>query len=152
MTQFLFPLLTASSIILTLMTVILLIVAGLMVFLIMLQEGKSGGLAALGGTSASATMGVSNPLRRGTAYLAIILFILSVIINIAGKKGLDSGEDIKELYDQDPTEMQEPAPSGETKEKGLTPAGSLTPAAPVEPAIPSTPNPSSSSLAAPAIN
>ena len=148
MTQFLFPLSSASTVILTLMTVILLIVAGLMVFLIMLQEGKSGGLAALGGTSASATMGVSNPLRRGTAYLAVILFVLSVIINIAGKKGTETSNDVEGHYDQEPTEMRETAPDSEPKGKSEPSANSLTPAVPATPAAPAVPNPSSSGVPA----
>ena len=49
MLPYIFPIMSATNVILMVMTVILVLVAGLMVFLILLQEGKSGGLAALGG-------------------------------------------------------------------------------------------------------
>lgn len=57
----------------------------LMTFLILLQEGKGGGLAALGGTKAAGVEGVTNPVRRATAYLAVVFFIMLVTLGIMHK-------------------------------------------------------------------
>ncbi|MGH7145630.1 MAG: preprotein translocase subunit SecG [Planctomycetota bacterium] len=54
----------------------------LMVFMILLQEPKSGGLALLGGTGLDQSLGVSNPLRRATVYLAIVFMVGSLILAI----------------------------------------------------------------------
>jgi len=56
-----------------------------MTFLILLQEGKGGGLAALGGTKAAGVEGVTNPVRRATAYLAVVFFIMLVALGIMHK-------------------------------------------------------------------
>lgn len=63
------------------------IVAVLMTFLILLQEGKGGGLAALGGTKAASVEGVTNPIRRATAYLAGIWFLLAVLLGAMASSG-----------------------------------------------------------------
>ena len=55
----------------------------LMIFAILLQEGKGGGLAGLGGARAEATFGASNPLRRFTVVMALIFFFLAVFLNHA---------------------------------------------------------------------
>jgi len=57
----------------------------LMTFFILLQEGKGGGLAALGGTKAAGVEGVTNPIRRATGYLAGLFFILAIILGILHK-------------------------------------------------------------------
>lgn len=57
----------------------------LMTFLILLQEGKGGGLAALGGTKAAGVEGVTNPVRRATAYLAVIFFVMLVALGVMHK-------------------------------------------------------------------
>ena len=54
----------------------------MMTFFILLQEGKGGGLAALGGTKAAGVEGVTNPIRRFTAYLAVVLFLLLVTLAV----------------------------------------------------------------------
>lgn len=53
------------------------VAALLMVGAILLQEGKGGGLSALGGTAAESAFGSSNPIRRATVYLAILFFFLA---------------------------------------------------------------------------
>lgn len=68
--------------------ILLVLVVGcgvLMTFLIMLQEGKGGGLAALGGTKAAGVEGVTNPIRRATAYLAALFFILAIALGIVNR-------------------------------------------------------------------
>jgi len=60
--------------------VLFVVVALLMTFLILLQEGKGGGLAALGGTKAAGVEGVTNPIRRATGYLAAMFFVLAIVL------------------------------------------------------------------------
>jgi len=62
------------------------IVAVFMVFFILLQEGKGGGLAGLGGTKAAGVEGVTNPIRRATAVLAVIFFLLAVLIGFLSRE------------------------------------------------------------------
>jgi len=69
----------------TVLTVLLVILGGFMTFLIMLQEGKGGGLAALGGTKAAGIEGVTNPIRRATGWLAGVFFLLAIILGIVNK-------------------------------------------------------------------
>ena len=80
-----------SAILTTILTYLFVSVAVLMTFLILLQEGKGGGLAALGGTKAAGVEGVTNPVRRFTAYLAAIFFVLAVILGLLARRGLNSG-------------------------------------------------------------
>ncbi|HOX08277.1 MAG TPA: preprotein translocase subunit SecG [Planctomycetota bacterium] len=70
---------------------VLLIIAGvifgivslLMIVAILLQEGKGGGLAALGGTRAESAFGASNPLRKMTAILSVIFLVLAGGLSLA---------------------------------------------------------------------
>src|SRR5579862_9848549 len=62
-----------------------LIVAVLMIFFILLQEGKGGGLAALGGTKAAGVEGVTNPIRRFTGYLAGIFFLIAIVLGVMNR-------------------------------------------------------------------
>lgn len=71
--------------VITVLTVLVVLTGVLMTFLILLQEGKGGGLAALGGTKAAGVEGVTNPVRRATAYMAVIFFILLVALGIMNK-------------------------------------------------------------------
>ena len=59
--------------------------AGLMVFAILLQEGKGGGLSALGGTQAESAFGATNPIRRMTVVLAILFFLLAGFLSYMGR-------------------------------------------------------------------
>jgi len=56
---------------------------------VLLQEGKGGGLAALGGTRAETAFGSSNPVRRLTVVLAVIFFIL--VIGLSRYKSKSAG-------------------------------------------------------------
>src|SRR5438552_4108064 len=67
------------------LTWLFVLIGFIMTFFILLQEGKGGGLAALGGTKAAGVEGVTNPIRRATAYLAGLFFILAVILGIMHK-------------------------------------------------------------------
>jgi protein translocase SecG subunit len=52
-----------------------------MILAILLQEGKGGGLSALGGTQAESAFGSSNPIRRATVVLAIMFFLLAGVLS-----------------------------------------------------------------------
>jgi protein translocase SecG subunit len=67
----------------TVLQFVLAFVAIGMTALILLQGGKGEGLEALRGTKAEFIEGVTNPLRKYTAYFAAIFFVLVIIL--AGK-------------------------------------------------------------------
>lgn len=56
-------------------------VAFFIIGFILLQEGKGGGLAAMGGGAMDSVMGGRNPLRMWTVYLAIAFVLLTFAIN-----------------------------------------------------------------------
>ncbi len=60
--------------------------AALMVFAILLQEGKGGGLSALGGTQAESAFGATNPIRRMTVVLAVLFFLLAGFLSFMGSR------------------------------------------------------------------
>ncbi len=64
-----------------LMMVIFFSLAFCLIGLILLQEGKGGGLAAAGGGAMDAVMGARNPLRRWTVYFCVALLLLILGIN-----------------------------------------------------------------------
>jgi protein translocase SecG subunit len=75
--------------------IIFVVVAILMTFFILLQEGKGGGLAGLGGTRAAGVEGVTNPIRRATAVLAGLFFLLAILIGwLSRSPGGQSSEGI----------------------------------------------------------
>lgn len=114
------------------LTVILAIVSVLMVFLIMLQEGKGGGMAALGGTKAAQIEGVTNPIRRATVMMAIIFFIIAVTLGLFNRPKITSVP-----FDEDkPTpEAGAVGALNPTTVVTPTPAGPVSPVAPVAPAV-----------------
>jgi len=65
----------------------------LMIGAILLQEGKGGGLAALGATPAASAFGASNPLRRLTVVLAIVFFLLAGFLSYVGRSEKLVGEE-----------------------------------------------------------
>ena len=73
------------DILMGILKVVFVLIALVMTFFILLQEGKGGGLAGLGGTKAAGVEGVTNPIRRATAILAIIFFVLAVLIGILAR-------------------------------------------------------------------
>lgn len=60
--------------------IIFFIVSFLIVGLVLLQEGKGGGLTGMS-TGMDGIMGAKNPLRRMTAYLFVLFVLLTVSIN-----------------------------------------------------------------------
>lgn len=63
---------------------LLVIVAAIMTFFIMLQDGK-GSLAFLDGTKASESIGVVNPLRRATTCLAIVFLGMAILLGVLAR-------------------------------------------------------------------
>ena len=74
-----------KGIVVSIAQVLFFIVTLLMIFAILLQEGKGGGLAALGGTRAEGVVGATNPIRRLTVVLAILFFLLAGFITWSQK-------------------------------------------------------------------
>jgi len=68
------------------LTVLLFLVATLLVGVILLQESKGGGLAALGGTSAESAIGARTPLRKVTVYLLVIFISVIIILGMVLKR------------------------------------------------------------------
>ena len=95
--------------------VLFFIVTILMVFAILLQEGKGGGLAALGGTRAEGVVGATNPIRRLTVVLAILFFLLAGFITWSQK-----AEGLSGLTDN---QQQSSGSTGAAKETGQSPDG-----------------------------
>lgn len=57
------------------------LVAFLIIALILLQEGKGGGITGMGGGGMDGVVGVKNPLRRLTAIFSVVFILLVVGIN-----------------------------------------------------------------------
>ncbi len=91
----------------------------LMTFLILLQEGKGGGLAGLGGTKAAGVEGVTNPIRRATAYMAALFFLLAIVLGIMEKP--------KESIGLAPTSSMTPS-TAPKKDAGATKSSDAKPA------------------------
>jgi len=140
------------------------LVGVLMTILILLQEGKGGGLAGLGGTKAAGVEGVSNPVRRATAYMAGLWFLLAIVlgtyaIRTGGRNvNIESGEETKPAATspandmpaggpalnpaQPPTEpkVNVPAPAGVPAGKSETPTKTDAPKeAPAKSDVPAAP-------------
>ena len=107
-----------KGIVVTIAQVLFLIVTLLMIFAILLQEGKGGGLAALGGTRAEGVVGATNPIRRLTVVLAILFFLLAGFITWSQKaRGLS---DLTENQQQSQTAPVEP---GLSPQRPVAPGG-----------------------------
>lgn len=120
-------------------------VAFFLISLILLQEGKGGGLAAMGGGAMDSVMGARNPLRMWTVYFAIAFVVLTLGINysVAQSGSLPDPVDTVPsppapstdmIIDAPPAEGEEPTDSGMPEIPG-TPGeiGATDGDAPVEP-------------------
>ena len=95
----------------TIVTIMIVCTAGLMTFFILLQEGKGGGLASLGGTKAAGVEGVTNPIRRATGWLAGIMFVLLIVLGIMRKPGKSQfAEEKQAAAEPEAAAPAEPAP------------------------------------------
>jgi protein translocase SecG subunit len=108
----------------TISFIIYMIAAILMIFAILLQEGKGGGLAGLGGAHVEATFGATNPLRRFTVVMAVLFLFLASFIDYASK-----GTKLKIKEEAPP-----PPASTSTAEPGAKPAEQGQPAEAPKPA------------------
>ncbi|MDR0867625.1 MAG: preprotein translocase subunit SecG [Planctomycetota bacterium] len=68
------------------LSVVFFIVAFLMICAVLLQEGKGGGLASMGGAATDSVMGGRNPLRKFTAFCFAIFVIVVVGLNYANNR------------------------------------------------------------------
>jgi protein translocase SecG subunit len=111
------------------------LVALLMVFAILLQEGKGGGLSALGGTQAESAFGSSNPIRRATVVLSIIFFLLAGILTYvrSGRRDLfeekQKTEQGTSLTSDVPADASDDEASKDTSEDAQSGAGDESSAA-----------------------
>ncbi len=127
----------------TILTTILVAVGGFMTFLIMLQEGKGGGLAALSGTKASGIEGVTNPIRRATGYLAGLFFFLAVVLAIINRPEANKGF-IKADAEAEKTGVMETEKNGPSVNLAPAPAGPTKPGETVKVELPKAPVPATS--------
>ena len=111
----------SKGIVVSIAQVLFFIVTILMIFAILLQEGKGGGLAALGGTRAEGVVGATNPIRRLTVVLAIMFFLLAGFITWSQKAQGLSG--LTENQQQSSESMGESSEPGQSSEKQSAPGG-----------------------------
>ena len=69
-----------QAILIIIAQVLFVLLAVLMAFAILLQEGKGGGLSSLAGGGSQQIIGTSNPLRRITVIFAIAFFGLAIFL------------------------------------------------------------------------
>jgi protein translocase SecG subunit len=104
-----------------------------MVALILLQESKGGGIAAMGVPGMDNIMGARNPLRRLTVVFAIlmllIIFGINVVIQRQTRATIPEGLEIEEPEDEADTAAGEQTGAGE--EAAETPLEAV-PAAPAD--------------------
>ncbi len=115
------------------LTGMVVLVAILMTGFILLQEGKGGGLTALGGTKAAGVEGVTNPIRRATGWLAGIMFVLLIVLGIMHKPAATTS------LGEDKSAAIETAPPGEAPSPVGQPAVPVSATAPI-PAAPVVPD------------
>ncbi|GHV19283.1 hypothetical protein AGMMS49959_03760 [Planctomycetales bacterium] len=130
------------------LSVVFFIVAFLMICAILLQEGKGGGLASMGGAATDSVMGGRNPLRKFTAFCFAIFVIVVVGLNYANSRqanveinaglALPAAPAIETLLPDDPTLPADALPlDGDAALPLAQPA--TAPSAPTESATPVAP-------------
>lgn len=88
------------------LTAIVVIIGVFTTFLILLQEGKGGGLASLGGTKAAGIEGVTNPIRRATGFMMAIFFVLLLVLAVINRP-----ESHPEFFDREAAEPEAAGPA-----------------------------------------
>lgn len=102
-----------------------------LIMVILLQEGKGGGITAMGGAAMDSFIGAKNPLRKITVVFSIIFLVLVLAIGVSINS--QKGDDVinQSLKTETP---EQTVPAAENKmipvEKPETPA--TTEAAPIE--------------------
>lgn len=126
--------------------VIFAFLAFLIISVILLQEGKGGGLAAMGGAMTDSVMGAKNPLRRITAVLFICFIVLILGINYCynndSASNIDQGiqgeiaksKKAQEVADEVAEKVKEADEAASGVTAPIAPETSSEPAAPVAPA------------------
>ncbi len=122
------------------------IAALLMIGTILLQEGKGGGLSALGGTAAESAFGASNPIRRMTAVLAVVFFLTAAFLSIMSpRRGAGVGQ-----KPETPSGTEETAPGEDATEEDATEEGATEEDAAAADAAPGEAEPEGPARAGPA--
>lgn len=114
----------------TLLTIVLSVIFAFVAFcivgLILLQEGKGGGLSAMGGAAMDNLVGARNPLRKITSVFAIIFLFLLIAIGTSLNRQNNADESIPEGLPVQPSAV----------ESSTTPV--VSPVSPETPAVPGT--------------
>lgn len=135
------------AIVTTVAYIIYFIAVVFMILAILLQEGKGGGLAGLGGARAEATFGASNPLRRFTVVMALVMFFIAVFLDFvaaqagrqlapapeSGTEGVAAPEEPGEAAETAEGEAAQPAAGEEAPPAADEPAAAPATAAPAAP-------------------
>lgn len=88
---------------------------GLLIFAVLLQQGKGAGLgASLGGGSSQTLFGsqTSNFMTRATGVMAALYMVLALVLGIWPPFGNDSSSDVRDILT--PVEIEEEAPAPES--------------------------------------
>ncbi|MHC4884670.1 MAG: preprotein translocase subunit SecG [Planctomycetota bacterium] len=134
------------SVIAIVLSVLFAFISFCIVGLILLQEGKGGGLAAMGGAAMDNLVGARNPLRKLTTIFAAILLVLIVAIGTSLSQQNLKDESIPDGLapaapaPAAPEAGTQPAPAAETPVKEATTTAPDAPATETKPtADPSAP-------------
>jgi preprotein translocase subunit SecG len=106
------------------LTILFVVISAAMLFFILLQEGKGGGLSALSGTRAAGVEGVTNPIRRFTAILTVIFFVLAVGLGLLNRPKQAATGDGRPLDGGSGSLMPLKPPEPETKAAIASPVSS----------------------------
>jgi len=121
------------------------IAAVLMIGAILLQEGKGGGLSALGGTQAESAFGASNPIRRMTVVLAVLFFLLAGFLSyMSSSPSVSPGTDQPAAKESSESEKEsesdkKPKSDGESDDAATPEGEAAAPAGGEEAEAPATP-------------
>src|SRR5436190_1756436 len=115
----------------TILSPILALVGMMLIGLIMLQHGNADALAGFN-ENARAVQGVANPIRRATAWMAAIFFMLAIALGIFNRpKNLPT-------FEEDSNKLEAAAPvltPAVTPPNTPAPAPTINPPAPVVPPV-----------------
>lgn len=141
-----------------LLVVLYVIACGVLIFVVLLQQGRGAGLgASLGGGASQTLFGsrASNFMTRVTAVMAGLYMVLAIVLALYPPFSTDTSSDVQDILA--PEEVQQPAPAPEGAAVPMTPPPAepaLSPeAAPEMPAegVPAAQSPAAPTPEAPAI-
>ncbi len=108
-----------------------------LIFVILIQSGKGGGLSGLGASGggisdALGATGAEKALNKLTTYCAVGFVVLAILLSIIGSRNTQSGDSLvfEEIEAQDPAGATVPGPAFDDLSSGR---GTVTDLPPVEP-------------------